>query len=79
MTKITKIEDALIAAVEWKVDVEIITARKWDQPVYKDYLNSDLLGRLIEKGVKVYEEPYKYLHMKVYSVDDWYLNIGSFN
>lgn len=33
----------------------------------------------MEKGVKVYEEPYKYLHMKVYSVDDNYLNIGSFN
>lgn len=33
----------------------------------------------MEKGVKVYEEPYKYLHMKVYSVDDQYFNIGSFN
>jgi len=30
-------------------------------------------------GVKVYEEPYKFLHMKAYQVDDEKLNIGSFN
>ena len=30
-------------------------------------------------GVKVYEEPYKFLHMKGYAIDDNYLNIGSFN
>jgi len=34
---------------------------------------------MMKGGIKVFEEPYKYLHMKVYSVDDNYLNIGSFN
>lgn len=42
-------------------------------------MNADLFSGLMECGVKVYEEPYKYLHMKAYQVDGEYLNIGSFN
>ena len=35
---------------------------------------------LIAKGVKVYEEPYKYLHMKAVDVDNGkFLTIGSLN
>ena len=79
VTKIDAMEKALEEAAERRVKVEIITARKRDQPVYKDFLNSDLFGDLMKKGVKVYEEPYKYLHMKAYQIDDSYFSIGSFN
>ena len=62
------------------MEVEIITARKRDQPIYKTFLNSDLFSDLISKGCKVYEEPYKYLHMKAVSVDDGkYFTVGSLN
>jgi phosphatidylserine/phosphatidylglycerophosphate/cardiolipin synthase-like enzyme len=60
--------------------VEIITARKRDQPIYKSFLNSDLFSELINHGVKVYEEPYKYLHMKAVDIDSGkYITIGSLN
>ena len=72
-------EEALADALDRDVEVEIITARKRDQPVYKDFLNSDLFHDVLSKGAKVFEEPYKYLHMKAYQVDDTYLSIGSFN
>mmetsp|Transcript_6788 Transcript_6788/g.11420 ORF Transcript_6788/g.11420 Transcript_6788/m.11420 type:complete len:107 (-) Transcript_6788:229-549(-) len=62
------------------VEVEIITARKRDQPIYKSFLNSDLFSQLIAKGAKVYEEPYKFLHMKAVDIDNGqYLTIGSLN
>jgi phosphatidylserine/phosphatidylglycerophosphate/cardiolipin synthase-like enzyme len=78
---VDEIEDALIEAIEKRgVDVEIITARKRDQPIYKSFLNSDLFSELIKKGVRVYEEPYKYLHMKAVNVDEGkYITIGSLN
>jgi phosphatidylserine/phosphatidylglycerophosphate/cardiolipin synthase-like enzyme len=39
-----------------------------------------LFSELIKKGVKVYEEPYKYLHMKAIDIDHGkYLTIGSLN
>lgn len=43
-------------------------------------MNSDLFKELIDKGAKIYEEPYKYLHMKAVDVDDGkYFTIGSLN
>ena len=60
----------MIEAIEKRnVKVEIVTARKRDQPIYKSFLNSDLFSELINKGVKVYEEPYKYLHMKALQIN----------
>ena len=47
--------------------------------MYKPFLNSDLFKDMIANGMKVYEEPYKFLHMKAYWIDGRYLNIGSFN
>lgn len=76
---IVEFEDALEDALNRGVEVEIITARKRDQPIYSSLLNSDLFERLLNAGAKVYEEPYKFLHMKALSVDGKYLSIGSFN
>ena len=43
-----EIETALFDAIEKRgVEVEIITARKRDQPIYKSFLNSDLFSELI--------------------------------
>jgi len=74
-------EAELFEAMEKRnVEVEIITARKRDQPIYKTFLNSDLFSELMRRGAKVYEEPYKYLHMKAVDVDNGrYLTIGSLN
>ena len=60
--------------------MEIITARNRDQPIYKSFLNADLFGDLMSRGARVYEEPYKYLHMKAVDIDDGrYMTIGSLN
>ena len=75
-----EVEDALSEALERKVEVEIITARNRDQPIYKSFLNSDLFSDLMSKGCKVYEEPYKYLHMKAVDIDDGrFVTVGSLN
>ena len=76
---IKEFEDAVEDALKRNVDVEIISARKRDQPIYSSQLNADLFHRLLVAGAKVYEEPYKYLHMKAICVDDKYLSMGSFN
>lgn len=78
---VEEVESALLEAIEKRgVQVEIITARKRDQPIYQSFLNSDLFGELLKKGVKVYEEPYKYLHMKAVDIDSGrFLTIGSLN
>lgn len=78
---VEEVEEALFEAMEKRgVAVEIITARKRDQPIYKTFLNSDLFSELLKRGAKVYEEPYKYLHMKAVDVDDGrFLTIGSLN
>ena len=76
---IKEFEDAVEDALNRNVDVEIISARKRDQPVYSTQLNVDLFSRLLKAGAKVYEEPYKFLHMKAICVDDKYLSMGSFN
>lgn len=78
---VEEIESALVEAIEKRgVEVEIITARNRDQPIYKSFLNSDLFSELLKKGVKVYEEPYKFLHMKAVNVDNGrFLTIGSLN
>jgi len=45
---VEEIETALFDAIEKRgVEVEIITARKRDQPIYKSFLNSDLFSELI--------------------------------
>ena len=76
---IVELEDAICDALKRGVEVEFISARKRDQPIYSALLNSDLFKRMLDSGAKVYEEPYKYLHMKALSVDDKYLTIGSMN
>ena len=78
---IDELEDRLIEAMEKRgVKVEIISARNRDQPCYKGFLNSSLFANLQAKGAKVYEEPFKYLHMKAISIDNGkVMTIGSFN
>ena len=62
------------------VKVEIITARNRDQPIYSSFLNSDLFYELISWGAMVYEEPYKFLHMKAVDIDNGkFVTIGSLN
>jgi len=62
------------------VEVEIITARLRDQAVYESFLNSHIFRYLMSHGAKVYEEPYKFLHMKVIEVDEGrFLTMGSLN
>jgi phosphatidylserine/phosphatidylglycerophosphate/cardiolipin synthase-like enzyme len=62
------------------VQVEIVSARLRDQPAYKCLLNSDLFAKLRAKGAVIYEEPFKYLHMKAIEVDDGkIMTMGSFN
>ncbi len=62
------------------VKVEIVTARIRDQPVYRTFLNSDLFKYLMSHGAEVYEEPYKFLHMKAVVVDDGkFITLGSLN
>ena len=78
-----EVEDLIIeAARDRKVDVEIITARVRDQPCYQTFLNSDLFRRMMKEcpDIKVYEEPYKFLHMKAVVIDDGrYITLGSLN
>jgi len=78
---IEEVEHELFEAMEKRgVSVEIITARKRDQPIYQSFLNADLFSELMKRGAKIYEEPYKYLHMKAVDIDDGrYLTIGSLN
>jgi phosphatidylserine/phosphatidylglycerophosphate/cardiolipin synthase-like enzyme len=78
---IDELEDVLVEAmVSRGVKVEIVSARHRDQPVYKNFLNSELFQRLKSKGAVIYEEPFKYLHMKVIEVDDGaVMTLGSFN
>lgn len=59
-----------------------MTARIRDQPVYRTFLNSDLFNKMINQcpNLKLYEEPYKYLHMKAVVIDDGkYITLGSLN
>lgn len=76
-----ELEDLLVEAMEKRgVSVEIVTARIRDQPVYRTFLNSDLFKYLIEHGATVYEEPYKFLHMKAVVVDEGrFITLGSLN
>ena len=60
--------------------MEIVSARLRDQAAYKCLLNSDLFYKLKQKGAVIYEEPFKYLHMKAIEVDDGeVMTLGSFN
>ena len=47
--------------------------------MYEGFLNSDTFCNMMLNGVKVWEEPYKFLHMKAYQIDDNILNLGSMN
>ena len=83
MTNVDEVEDLIIeAARDRKVDVEIITARVRDIPCYQTFLNSDLFRRMMKEcpEIKIYEEPYKFLHMKAVVIDDGrYITLGSLN
>lgn len=64
------------------MQVEIVTARIRDQPVYRTFLNADLFRRMNDEcpNLKIWEEPYKFLHMKGIVIDDGkYLTLGSLN
>ncbi len=76
-----ELEDLLVEAMEKRgVEVEIVTARIRDQPVYRTFLNADLFKYLKSRGAKVWEEPYKFLHMKAVVVDDGkFITLGSLN
>ena len=79
---VDELENLLVEAIEKRgVEVEIVTARIRDQPVYRTFLNSDIFRFLKDKeNTRVYEEPYKFLHMKAVVVDDGkYITLGSFN
>ena len=79
---VEELDSLLTEAIEQRgVQVEIVTARIRDQPVYRTYLNSTLFSFLRDKKeATVYEEPYKFLHMKAYVVDEGkYMSLGSFN
>lgn len=78
---VEELEDLLVEAMEKRgVKVEIVTARIRDQPVYRTFMNAYLFKYLMNHGAIVYEEPFKYLHMKAIEVDDGkYLTIGSLN
>lgn len=72
-------EDAAILAKKRGVEVEIITARKRDQPAYAKLKNAVLAQRLQMEGIKVYEANDKLIHIKGYLFDDRLLTTGSFN
>jgi phosphatidylserine/phosphatidylglycerophosphate/cardiolipin synthase-like enzyme len=84
VTNVDELEDLLIeAARDRGVKVEIVTARIRDQPVYRTFLNADLFRRMFREAgpnLEIWEEPYKFLHMKGIVVDDGkYLTLGSLN
>ena len=83
VTNVDELEDLLIeAARDRGVQVEIVTARIRDQPVYRTFLNADLFRRMHREcpNLKLWEEPYKFLHMKGIVIDDGkYLTLGSLN
>eukprot|EP01017_Pseudomicrothorax_dubius_P031888 TRINITY_DN4118_c0_g2_i1.p1 TRINITY_DN4118_c0_g2~~TRINITY_DN4118_c0_g2_i1.p1 ORF type:complete len:459 (+),score=123.17 TRINITY_DN4118_c0_g2_i1:116-1492(+) len=76
---IKKVENALIAAAQRGVQVEVITAGKRDQPCYSNLINARLMTRLLKAGISVYEHPDRFLHMKAYLADDKVFTVGSFN
>jgi cardiolipin synthase len=78
-TNLKRVEDILVRAAERGVKVKVITAEKRDQMAYKFLYNSDLFSRLLRHNVQVYEYLDKYLHMKLYYVDNKFANLGSFN
>jgi cardiolipin synthase len=78
-TNLKRIEDSLIRATERGVQVKVITAEKRDQMAYKFAYNSDLFYRLLRHNIPVYEYLDRYLHAKLYYVDNKFINIGSCN
>lgn len=77
---VTHIENLLVDALKRGVKVEIITARIRDQPCYAGLLNAELFRKPIQAGAIVREEPYSFLHMKLYDIDNGEkLSIGSMN
>jgi cardiolipin synthase len=76
---IKKVETALLKARERNVEVELITAAKREQPCYSNLKNGIMMYKLISSGVKVFECPDRFLHMKTYVADDTRFTLGSFN
>ena len=69
----------IIDAVERGVEVEILTAKNKDISCYSALKNFVLFRVFLNKGIKIYEYPDKYLHGKAALFDDQVLQIGSFN
>lgn len=61
------------------VKVEILTAAKRDQPVYRFTTNRLLFYNLLHPNMHIYEFPEQLFHMKGYIFDDKELFYGSFN
>ena len=73
---IETINSLLIQAKKRNVKVEIITSKNRDQICYRHIINSHLFDDLIDNGIIVYEDKFKFLHMKAYIIDNKYLSLG---
>jgi cardiolipin synthase len=75
---IKKMQKALKRAAKRGVEIEVITTKERDQPVYKDLTNDKLTKKILQMGGKVSEMVDRILHTKMYIIDD-HLILGSFN
>ncbi len=60
------------------VDVAVILPEKNNLPFVK-WASRNLLWELLERGVRVYEQPPPFAHSKIFLVDDLYTMVGSAN
>lgn len=72
-----KLMRALVKAAKRGIDVKILVPRKSDVKIVR-YASTALYGRLIPRGVRIFEYLPSFLHAKVMIVDDW-LTVGSSN
>lgn len=75
---VPRITREILSARRRGVKVTIVTAHDRDLRVYKHLRNYLLMGPLIDAGCAVYEDMNKYLHMKIYMVDNKKLSLGNF-
>jgi cardiolipin synthase A/B len=68
----------LIAATERGVDVRLLTAGKSDVPFAK-VAGRHLYGRLLKRGMRIFEMSEPTLHAKLLVVDGCYALVGSYN
>lgn len=74
---VPQINEELKNALKRGVKVEIVTAKNRDLFAYRHLYNRLLFKDLIGAGCKVYEDPDRYLHMKLYIVDGKCLTCGT--